>query len=186
MAVIKDGKITDYWAKNDYPQALFGNWDAIKVEANDKAISPGPNNKHKAENNFTTENNKQAVIKFNTEFYELANTNITKQLLADGFSNHTARANGLADTKANGLIQFTTSFHKGFSSIKVQIDEVIAENDKVALFKTITATHTGEYMDKKPTGKTITLHVMEIDILKDGKITDQWSRNDLMLIVQGL
>ncbi|NHA05443.1 ester cyclase [Mucilaginibacter sp. HC2] len=185
IAIIKDGKITDYWAKNDYMQALLGNWAAIEPEKktkNDKY----PSNKNNTESNAAIEKNKQTVIKFNTELFELANTDNLKEFLANGFANHTAPANGLLDDRANGVIQFASSFHKGFSNIKVQIDEVIAEGDKVVLFKTVTATHTGEFMDKTPTGKAITLHVIEMDILKDGKITDQWSRNDLMLIVQGL
>jgi predicted ester cyclase len=84
------------------------------------------------------------------------------------------------------MIRFITDFHKGFSNISVRIDEVLAEADKVSLRKTITATHTGEFMGKTTTGKKVEMNVIEIDILKDGKITDHWSRNDFMQVVQGL
>jgi len=133
---------------------------------------------------MSLERNKQIVIKFNTAFFELADTAITNELLADGFVNHTAPPNAPAD--ASGMIQFITAFHKGFSNVSVKIDDVIAEDDKVSLRKTITATHTGEFMGKMPTGKTVTMNVIEIDVLKNGKITGHWSRNDIMQVVQGL
>jgi predicted ester cyclase len=133
---------------------------------------------------MTIEKNKQVVIQFNKEFFESANTEITKELLADNFVNHTAPPNAPAD--ASVMIQFITGFHKGFSAISVQIHEVLREGDKVSLRKTITATHTGEFMGKMPTGKKVEMNVIEIDILKDGKITDHWSRNDFMQVVQSL
>ena len=133
---------------------------------------------------MTTEQNKQVVIRFNKEFFEAANTAITNELLADDFVNHTAPPN--APTDASVMIQFITSFHKGFSAIAVQIHEVLGEGDKVSLRKTITAIHTGDFMGKAATGKKVEMSVIEIDILQAGKITDHWSRNDFMQVVQAL
>lgn len=133
---------------------------------------------------MTVEQNKQVVIRFNKEFFENANTEITRELLADSFVNHTAPPN--APTDASVMISFINAFHKGFSDVSVKIQEVLGEGDKVSLRKTITATHTGEFMGKMPTGKKVELNVIEIDILKDDKITDHWSRNDFMQVVQSL
>ncbi|MET4080637.1 putative ester cyclase [Pedobacter sp. UYP30] len=132
----------------------------------------------------SVEQNKEVVIKFNFEFFEKGNIEITKELLADTFTNHTAPPNAPKD--ASIMIQFISGFRKGFSDISIQIHEVLAENDKVSLRKTITATHVGEFMGKQPQGKKVTLSVIEIDILKNGKITDHWSRNDFMQVFQDL
>jgi predicted ester cyclase len=133
---------------------------------------------------MTIEQNKELVIRFNNEFFESGNIAITKELLADNFVNHTAPSNAPSD--ASPMIQFITSFHKSFSDITVQIHEVLGELNKVSLRKTISATHTGEFMGKVATGKKVVMNVIEIDILKDGKITDHWSRNDFMQVVQAL
>jgi len=133
---------------------------------------------------MTTTQNKQVVIKFNKEFFELGNTGITENLLAGNFVNHTAPPN--APTDASVMIQFITGFHKSFSDVSVHIHEVLAEEDKVSLRKTIVATHTGAFMGKAATGKKVEMNVIEIDILKDGKITDHWSRNDFAQVIQGL
>lgn len=133
---------------------------------------------------MTIEQNKQVVIRFNKEFFESGNTAITQELLADNFVNHTAPPG--APTDASVMIQFITSFHRGFSNIAVQTHEVLGEGDKVSLRKTITATHTGDFMGKAATGKRVEMNVIEIDILQAGKITDHWSKNDFMQVVQGL
>jgi len=138
----------------------------------------------RTEKKMILEQNKKVVIKFNKEFFESGNTEITKELLSDSFTNHTSPPNAPKD--ASVMINFITSFHRGFSNISVRIDEVLAEADKVSLRKTITATHTGEFMGKTATGKKVEMNVIEIDILKDGKITDHWSRNDFTQVVQGL
>lgn len=41
-------------------------------------------------------------------------------------------------------------------------------------------------MGKPATGKKVEMNVIIIDILNDGKITDHWSRNDFMQVLQGL
>lgn len=63
---------------------------------------------------------------------------------------------------------------------------MLGEGDMVSLRKTITAVHTGEFMGKTNTGKKVAMNVIKIDILKDGEITDHWSKNDFMQVVQGL
>ncbi|HEY5371368.1 MAG TPA: hypothetical protein VIJ75_20490 [Hanamia sp.] len=64
---------------------------------------------------MTVEQNKQVIIRFNNEFFAKGNTEITKELLANVFVNHTAPTN--APTDASVMIQFITAFHKGFSDV---------------------------------------------------------------------
>lgn len=133
---------------------------------------------------MTIEQNKQVVIRFNNEFFGKGNTDITKELLAETFVNHSAPPN--APTDASVMVKFITDFHHGFSDISVQILEIFGEDNKVSVRKTITATHTGEFMGKQATGKKIVMNIMDIEILKDGKITDRWNMSDFMQILQGL
>jgi len=151
---------------------------------NTQAQSSTNNNKPKIENKMTVEQNKQVVIKFNNEFFTKGNTEITKELFAETFVNHSAPPN--APTDASFLVKFVTGFRHGFSDISVQIQEILGEGDKVSVRKTITATHTGEFMGKPATGKKIVITGMDIETLKDGKITDHWSLSDFMQVFQSL
>lgn len=132
----------------------------------------------------STESNKQVVLRFNKEFLERGNVAVLKEIVADNFVNHTAPGNISNDV--NGLIQFVEVLHKGFPDMRVEIHEQIAEGDIVATRKTIHATHLGEIMGRKPTGKKITMNVIDMVRVKDGKYVDHWGRNDIMQVIQQL
>ncbi len=142
------------------------------------------NNKSNMENKMTVEQNKQVVIKFNNEFFGKGNTDITKEVFAENFVNHSAPPN--APTNVGPMVKFVTDFHHGFSDISVDIQEIFGEGDRVCVRKTITATHTGEFMGKQATGKKIVMHIMDIEVFKDGKITDRWNLSDFPQILQNL
>jgi predicted ester cyclase len=141
-------------------------------------------NNHKKESKMTVEQNKELVIRFNNEFFGKGNTDITKEVFAENFVNHSAPPN--APTNVGPMVKFVTDFHHGFSDISVDIQEIFGEGDKVCVRKTITATHTGEFMGKQATGKKIVMHIMDIEVLKDGKITDRWNLSDFPQILQSL
>lgn len=141
-------------------------------------------NNHKKESKMTVEQNEQVVIRFNNDFFGKGNTDITKEVFAENFVNHSAPPN--APTNVGPMVKFVTDFHHGFSDISVDIQEIFGEGDKVCVRKTITATHTGEFMGKQPTGKKIVMHIMDIEVLKDGKITDRWNLSDFPQILQSL
>src|SRR5690242_17644382 len=95
--------------------------------------------------------NKAVVLRFNKEFLEQGNIDVLKDIVADDFINRTAVAGVPNDV--DGLKQFVTMLHKGFSDFHIEIHEQVGENDVVATRKTIHAKHTGEIMGHMPTGK---------------------------------
>ncbi len=139
---------------------------------------------HKKENKMTVEQNKQIVIRFNNEFFEKGNMDITKEVFADNFVNHSAPPN--SPTDVGPMVKFVTALHHGFSDISVDIQEIFGEGNKVCVRKTITATHTADFMGKQATGKKIVINIFDIEVLKDGKITDRWNSSDFPQVLQTL
>jgi predicted ester cyclase len=138
-----------------------------------------------AVNKSTIEKNKDAVIRFNKAYWESGNVEIVKEFFPDYYVDHFAPRNGPPiDTIL--LVEFMAGFKKGFSNVNIEFHEVLGEGDKVSLIKTITATHTGDFMKKKATGKKVVINIVEIDILKDGKITDTWALSNLLQVIQAL
>jgi predicted ester cyclase len=133
---------------------------------------------------MTVAENKQIVIRFNKEFLEAGNKDVLKEIVADNFTNHTAAGNFPKDK--SGLILFVEMLHKGFPGLSIEIHEQIGENDLVTTRKTIHATHLGEIMGHAPTGKKVTMNVIDIVRIKDGKYLDHWGRNDIMQVIQEL
>ena len=131
-----------------------------------------------------SEENKTVVLRFNREFLQDGNTEVLKEIVAENFTNHTAPENFPKDV--NGLIQFAGVLNKAFTGLQIDIHEQLSEDDLVATRKTIHATHTGEIMGHAPTGKKVTINVIDIVRLKDGKYIDHWGRNDIMQVIQSL
>ena len=135
-------------------------------------------------NKSAIEKNKEVVIRFNKEYWEVGEIEIAKDLLADNYVNHFAPPNG--PNGASLMVQFIQGFKKGFSNVTIECHEVSGEGDRVSLIKTITATHTGDFMGKAATGKKVVINIVEIDALKDGKITDTWALSNLPQVIQAL
>ncbi len=64
----------------------------------------------------------------------------------------------------------------GFPDARTDIDDVVAEGDKVATRLTVTGTHTKDSKTYgSPTGRRITFTMMGIDRIAKGKIVESWN-----------
>lgn len=67
---------------------------------------------------------------------------------------------------------------EGFSDARVDVDDVIAEGDRVAVRWTVSGTHDGTMMGVEPTGKEITISGVDVDRVEDGKIVEMLTYYD--------
>jgi predicted ester cyclase len=72
-------------------------------------------------------------------------------------------------------------FQASFPDVHIEIEELIAEGDKVAARFTCSATHLGEWLGQAPTGRRFE-RIDEVWILRlrDGKIVHVWSLEDTL------
>jgi len=107
------------------------------------------------------------------------------ELVDNQFINHSA-AEGMSKGP-DGMIYFLQNVLKtGFPDLKVEILDQIAEGDKVTTRKVFHATHSGEFMGLPPTQKKVTIKVVDIIRLKDGKYIEHWGMSNLVEIVNEL
>jgi hypothetical protein len=66
----------------------------------------------------------------------------------------------------------------GFPDYHTVIEDLIAENDKVAARITMTGTHTGDFMGIAATGIQVEYSGMYIVRIKDGMIVEHWGEED--------
>jgi hypothetical protein len=78
-------------------------------------------------------------------------------------------------------------FRASFPDIRMEIVELIAEDDKVVGRFTCSATHQGEWLGHGPTGRRFQ-RVAEVAIfqIRDGKIIKAWSLEDTLSRLQQL
>ena len=71
-----------------------------------------------------------------------------------------------------------------FPDIHVEIDEMIAADDKVVARLTFTGTHEGEFQGIAPTHKKITWSGIWIYRVADGKFVERWHSYDMLGMLQ--
>jgi predicted ester cyclase len=77
-----------------------------------------------------------------------------------------------------------TVFFEAFSNIKVDVEDQIVEGDKAVSRVTMHCTHTGEYQGIPATGKRIAIPYIDITLIREGKIVEEWVEYDMMNILK--
>ena len=127
-----------------------------------------------------TEQNKTLVLQFYKAFDE-RNIDQALALLAPNFIAHMV---GMPTLDGDGFKQFGMSFYLAFSQGQHIFDQVVVADDKVVTCGTFTATHLGEFQGLPPTGKQISLSIMHIDRVENGKIVEHWGQGDALGLMQ--
>jgi len=84
-----------------------------------------------------------------------------------------------APSLATGAKRWIAPFRKSFPDMRMEIVDLIAEGDKVVGRFTCSATHLGEWLGHKPSGRRFE-RIDEVSIfrLRDGKIAHAWGIED--------
>ncbi|WP_342647450.1 ester cyclase [Mucilaginibacter sp. CSA2-8R] len=132
-----------------------------------------------------TEKNKAVVRRFNEEVIEEGNIDSFNTLMDEHFINHSAPTG--ADNGPAGMINtFNNILRPAMPDLKVTIYQQVAEGDLVTTRKTISGTQTGELMGIAPSGKKISIDVIDIVRIKNGKYVEHWGINTLPVILAEL
>lgn len=82
-------------------------------------------------------------------------------------------------TGAAALKEVFAKLHEAFPDLHVIVEDMIAEDDKVAGRNTVSGTHQGDYMGISPTGKSVTYNEMFVFRFEDGRIAETWGVVDV-------
>jgi steroid delta-isomerase-like uncharacterized protein len=105
--------------------------------------------------------------------------------LVDGFVEH-EELPGIAPTK-EGVRQFFAMYIAAFPDLRFETQDVLTSGDKVVARVRFTGTQTGEFMGLPPTGKSVTVQL--IDIIRfggDGRAHEHWGVFDALAMMQQL
>ena len=105
--------------------------------------------------------------------------------LAEDFVEH-EETPGLAPTKA-GVLEFFRIQRAGFPDMHLHVEDLLPSGDKTVARVTVAGTHDGEFMGIPPTGRSISVPL--IDIIRfddDGIALEHWGVFDAMAMMQQL
>ena len=134
---------------------------------------------------MSAEENKALARRVLEEMFNKGNMDVADELLATDYVDHDpAMPEDIHGPE--GFKQYVSGYRSAFSDLHLEIEDQIAEGDKVVTRWTGTGTHDGELSGIPPTGKRVTLPGMEIVRISGGKLVEGWEGYDSMNLMRQL
>jgi steroid delta-isomerase-like uncharacterized protein len=135
------------------------------------------------EANKAAEANKTVVRRFIKEIFEEGRAEALDELVAPGFVRHTGPS---GDTDRDELRGAMERVSEGLADVAFTIEDMIADDDRVAVRLTSSARQVGEFMGIPPSGHSYTIGEIHIFRVRDGKIAEHWHEADFLGMMRQL
>jgi len=126
--------------------------------------------------------NKALVRRLIEETFNRGNLDVTDEVIAPSFVRYKANVPGREGPE--GYKQLVKVFRTAFPDLRVTIEDMIAEGDKVAIRQTYRGTHKGDLMGNPPTDRPVTFTGMCLYRIADGKLAEEWIEYDALGMMQ--
>jgi steroid delta-isomerase-like uncharacterized protein len=133
---------------------------------------------------MSLEANKDLIRTYVEAIFNQKQVDRADELVAPDFIDHAAlpgQAPGLEEAK-----QKWAMYLAGLPDLRVTIEELVAEGDKVGVRRSYAGTHRGELLGIPPTGKQVRIGGISIFKLAEGKIAEHWEQLDRLALLQQL
>ncbi|MBV9157601.1 MAG: ester cyclase [Acidobacteriaceae bacterium] len=116
--------------------------------------------------------NKAVAMRVFDEIFNQGKFQVADEIYAPDFQNHGLHRS--ADLKTDQ--EAVRAEKKAFPDLRMSVQQLVAEGDKVAALWTFQGTHTGAgYEGLPPTGTAVELRGITIWRIVDGRISEEWS-----------
>jgi steroid delta-isomerase-like uncharacterized protein len=115
--------------------------------------------------------NFQTVIDSLVELWNTGNPELAKQLYQAGAErldpNQPQPSRGPEE-----IARYVAEVRAGFPDFELQINDTVAQNNRLALHWTCTGTHRGEFQGIAPTGRRINISGLSMERIENGKLAE--------------
>jgi len=128
------------------------------------------------------EENKTIHRRVYEKIWNKGNLDVVDEIIDDDYIYHPL-------PQRRGPEGYKTMYHgfaEAFFGFHCEIEDMIAEGDKVMVRTTITGTHAREFLGVAPTGKQISVTEIAVVRIEDGKIIEEWGSPDFFSMMQQL
>lgn len=119
------------------------------------------------------EANKELVRRF-TEATNAADWDALAEVVSEDFARHSAATAGPPVTSREQFVELQKGFLDTFPDQHVELEQLIAEGDRVAILATYSGTQTGPMGELPATGKTVRAPFLAIFRIEAGQIAELW------------
>lgn len=132
----------------------------------------------------TTEANKNLVRRFVEEVFNNRNLDAIEAFLAPDLVDHTLPPSLPPTTE--GSKQGVSMFLKAFPDLRITIDDLVAEGDRVIIRYTSRGVQRGSFGGLPPSGRRVEVSSYLTARIANGKIVEMWGLDDRLAMIQQL
>lgn len=130
------------------------------------------------------EKNKALLRRYIEVVWDQQNPAAVDQFLAANYQRYLSPTS--TPLTRTGQKHLLTGFRAAFPDIQITVEEVVAEGDRIAFRSTMRGTHQGEFRGIAPTGKRVTVGLLDLIRIENGQFVEQWGGPDLLDLLQQL
>ena len=128
--------------------------------------------------NSDSDASKRVVQRYIDEIQNGHSIEAIGDVFAEDFVDHTASGGGAFVGGIDGLKQGYACFLEAFPDLHAEVEKLIAEGDTVVAYKTLTATHSGEWLGFPASGNRVEFRIISIYKVRNNKLAEFWGLQD--------
>ncbi|HEV2697019.1 MAG TPA: ester cyclase [Terriglobales bacterium] len=120
---------------------------------------------------------KHIIKRFVEELWNARRLEVADQIFSEDCVTHQLRSGALAEPARRGpqeMKEHISGWLKSFPDLGFNIEQMIAERDCVVCQLVMEGTHQGTWMGISPTGKRLSIRMITIHRIANGKIAEDW------------
>ena len=129
--------------------------------------------------------NKSAMRRIYEEVWNQGKFGVLDEVVSTDYVGHLPTPPS-APSGREGLRWLIQMYRTAFPDIHVQVDDQIADGEKVLNRVTIQGTHQGQFMGIAPTNKKVKVGALVVTRFKDGQNVEGWAELDRLGLMQQL
>lgn len=119
--------------------------------------------------------NKEVLSRFYEDVFTRHDLSHVDEYMHDGYIQHNADC----PQGKTGFVSFHRGFFAAIPDFRATINMMVAEDDLVFVYNTVTGTHTGPgFLDYPPTNNQIRFDTVDMYRLRDGRLCEHWDVAD--------
>jgi steroid delta-isomerase-like uncharacterized protein len=123
------------------------------------------------------EANKLLVRRYYEELWNCWDFALADELIAEGIAFRGSLGQSVQGRE--GFKEYVRAVHRAFPDFHNQVEELVAEGDRVVARLSYTGTHTGELFGIAPTGRRVSYAGVALFGIVSGQIAEGWVLGDL-------
>jgi steroid delta-isomerase-like uncharacterized protein len=132
---------------------------------------------------MNTDANKALVRRFVDEIFAQGRVQAVDELVSPDFVSQTFHITEDGPAKLKAAMQ---RVHASLTDVSFRIEDLVAEDDLVAVRLVASGTATGDWMGMPAAGKSYTIGEMHFFRIRDGKVVEHWHQYDTAGMMQQL